>query len=291
MGALFAGRLPSDEAALRKALAAGRRPGSGDPPAGLFKRFTVTAQGEDGHRVYSVRPKGPGPVQGHLLYLHGGGYVNPPSFLHWWFIAKLVQTLGVACTVPRYPLAPEHTVDEGVAFVGQIYRQLISDHGPQNIVVMGDSAGGGLALALLQHSPTAPAALILNAPWLDASVSDPSQVDIERHDWLLNSFTLRTWGGWWAGSRPLQDPLVSPLFGDLSHLPPTLMFAGSADILVADARRLAAAAPGAVRYIEADGLMHVYPLMPFFPEARRAWAEIGRFVGDVLEGRDPDRPV
>jgi len=285
MGALFAGRLPSDEAALRKALAAGRRPGSGDPPAGLFKRFTVTAQGEDGHRVYSVRPKGPGPVQGHLIYLHGGGYVNPPSFLHWWFIAKLVQTLGVACTVPRYPLAPEHTVDEGVAFVGQIYRQLISDHGPQNIVVMGDSAGGGLALAMLQQARTAPAGLMLNAPWLDASVCDPSQVEIERQDWLLNRFTLRTWGQWWAGPRALEDPMVSPLFGDLSRLPPTLMFAGSADILVADARRLAAAVPDRVRYIEEEGLMHVYPLLSFIPETRRAWREIERFAEGVLPAR------
>jgi acetyl esterase/lipase len=217
------------------------------------------------------------------LYLAGGGYVNPPSFLHWWFIARLVKTLGVSCTVPLYPLAPEHQCDEGTAFAGEAYRSLERQHGAESLLVVGDSAGGGLALAMLQQLKAAPAGLILNAPWLDASVSDPSQVEIERHEWLLNSFTLRTWGTWWAGARDLCDPMVSPLFGDLSQLPATLLLCGSADILVADARRLAATAPlGRVTYIEEAGLMHVYSLMPFFPETLRAWLEIQRFTGSVL---------
>jgi epsilon-lactone hydrolase len=277
-----AGRLPRDEETLRKGLESGRRPGAGDPPASLFKQCAVDIRQEGGQRIFTVRPRGDGPVRGQLLYLHGGGYVNPPAFLHWWFIARLVKTLGLACTVPRYPLAPEHHCDAGIAFAGEVYRQLVSDHGAEKVLVMGDSAGGGLALAMLQQAKTAPAGLILNAPWLDAGVSDPSQIEIERRDWLLNRFTLRTWGAWWGGSRDLQDPMVSPLFGDLSEIPPTLMFCGSADILVADARRLAVAAPGKVRYIEEDGLMHVYPLIPFLPEARRAWTEITQFVDSRL---------
>jgi monoterpene epsilon-lactone hydrolase len=284
VAAIAGGRVArADEAALRKALASGRRPGSGDPPASLFKQFAVQVSEQDGQKAYTVRPRQPGPVRGHILYLHGGGYVNPPAFLHWWFIGRLVKILGVECTVPRYPLGPEHTCDAGIAFAGEVYRQLIEKYGPEHLLVMGDSAGGGLALAMLQQAQTMPAGLMLNAPWLDAGVSDPSQVEIERHEWLLNRFTLRTWGKWWGGSRELNDPLVSPLFGDLSNLPPTLMFAGSADILVADARRLAAAAPGRVRYIEEEGLMHVYPLMPFLPETRRAWIEIEKFAQARLQ--------
>jgi len=196
-----------------------------------------------------------------------------------------VKTLNVACTVPRYPLAPEHTCEAGIACAVEAYEQLVGEYGAKSLLVMGDSAGGCLALATLQQTPVAPAGLMLNSPWLDAGVSDPSQPEIERKDWLLNRFTLRTWGQWWAGSRDLSDPLVSPLFGDLSNLPPTLMFGGSADILVADSRRLAAAAPGKVRYIEEEGLMHVYPLIPFFPETGRAWTEIERFVDGVLAPR------
>ncbi len=279
MGAAFGGRRAQDEAALRKALEG--RP-TGDPPRSLYRQCAVEVRAVGDRRIFTVRPRDAATVRGRMLYLHGGGYVNPPAFVHWWFIAKLVKTLGVACSVPLYPRAPEHACDEGIAFAGDVYRQLVSEVGAENLLVMGDSAGGGLALAVLQQEAAAPAGLILNAPWLDAGVTDPSQIEIERSDWLLNRFTLRTWGQWWAGPRALSDPLVSPLFGDLSRLPPTLVLAGSADILVADARRLAAAAPGKVTYVEEEGLMHVYPLMPFFPETRRAWREIERFVDGVL---------
>jgi epsilon-lactone hydrolase len=282
MRAAFSRALPHDEATLRKALQQGRRRTTGAPPASLPKQCAVEVRDVGQHRIFTVRPRDDAPVRGQMLYLPGGGYVNPPAFLHWWFIARLVKILGLACTVPLYPLAPEHQCDEGIAFALAEYRRLVSEHGAQNVLVMGDSAGGGLALATLQQAETMPAGLVLNAPWLDASVSDPAQVEIERHEWLLNSFTLRTWGRWWAGPRDLRDPMVSPLFGDLSQLPPTLLFCGSADILVADARRLAAAAPSRVRYIEEAGLMHVYPLLPFFPETKRAWLEIGTFVDRVL---------
>jgi len=282
MRAAFSGRLAHDEGTLRKALQQGRRASAGEPPSNLYKACAVDVRHAGEQRIFTVRPRGGGPVRGQILYLHGGGYVNPPAFLHWWFIARLVKTLGVACTVPRYPLAPEHQCDEAVAFAGEAYRRLESQFGARSVLVMGDSAGGGLALAMQQQTGAAPAGLILIAPWLDAGVCDPSQVEIERHEWLLNRFTLRTWGTWWAGPRDLRDPVVSPLFGELSGLPPTLLICGSADSLVADARRLAAAAPGNVRYVEEAGLMHVYPLLPFFPETRRAWREIERFAGEVL---------
>jgi monoterpene epsilon-lactone hydrolase len=284
LSVLFRRRLAArDEAALRK----GRSQATGDPPRRLSRRVAVDVAPSGDYRIYSVRPRDDGPVHGRVLYLPGGGYVNPPASLHWWFIGRLVRTLRVECTVPLYPRAPEHLCDEGIAFALAAYERLVAEQGAETLVVMGDSAGGGLALAMLQQAKTAPAGLILNAPWLDASVCDPSQVEIERQEWLLNRFCLRTWGQWWAGPRDLQDPMVSPLFGDLTRLPPTLMFAGSADILVADARRLAAAAPGQVRYIEEEGLMHVYPLLSFIPETRRAWREIERFAEGVL----PDRPT
>jgi acetyl esterase/lipase len=289
MRAAFRRAMPHDEAALRKALQQARRRTAGDPPASLYRQCAVEVRQAGEHRIFTVRPRDNGPVRGQVFYLPGGGYVNPPAFLHWWFITRLVKSLGLACTVPLYPLAPEHTCNEGVAFAVDAYHRLVSDDGAQRLLVMGDSAGGGLALAVVQQANIAPAGLMLDAPWLDASVSDPSQIEVERGEFLLNRFTLRTWGAWLAGSRDLADPMVSPLFGDLTTLPPTLLFCGSADILVADARRLAAAAPGKVRYIEEKGLMHVYPMIPFLPETRRAWLEIERFVDDVLP-RDQAKP-
>jgi acetyl esterase/lipase len=273
LGAALSRRRPPDE----QRLLAEARPADDAQPPRLGNQVAVEMQRTGGRNVFIVRPSAR-PVRKHILYLHGGGYVNGPAGLHWQFIARLAKTFDARCTVPRYPLAPAARCDESIAFVAALYRDLVAEVGAENLVVMGDSAGGGLALSLLQHTGVTPGGLILNAPWLDAGVSDPSQPEIERHDWLLNRFTLRTWGQWWAGGRDLSDPVVSPLFGDLSVLPRTLVLCGSGDILVADARRLKAGAPDKVEYIEERGLMHVYPLLSLFPETRRAWGAIGRFV-------------
>jgi acetyl esterase/lipase len=233
-----------------------------------------------GHKVFTIRPRGRD-VRRHIFYLHGGGYVSGPSVLHWRLIARFARTFDARCVVPRYPLAPATTCEEGMAFVSAAYHELVAEVGAENIVVAGDSAGGGLALALLQHTGLKPAGLILNAPWLDVSVCDPSQPALERDDFLLNCFVLRTWGQWWAGTRDVRDPLVSPLFGDLARLPKTLVLCGSHDVLVADSRRLAAAAPDKVEYIEEAGMMHAYPLFYTFPETKRAWREMQRFVASL----------
>ncbi len=276
LGAIASRQNPANE----EQLLAAARPDDDAEPSRMGKGVTVEASVIEGRRVFTVRPRHR-PVRRHILYLHGGGYVNGPAFLHWWFIERLAKTFDARCVVPRYPLAPASQCDASIAFVASLYRDLIVEMGAENIVVMGDSAGGGLALSLLQNTGIRPAGLLLNAPWLDAGVSDPSQPDIERRDWLLSRFILRTWGQAWAGARALDDPVVSPLFGDLSILPRTLVFGGSKDILVADGRRLAKAAPDKVEYVEEPGLMHVYPLLPFFPETRRAWERIRAFMDDT----------
>jgi monoterpene epsilon-lactone hydrolase len=213
LGAASSGRLPTSEAQLL----AGARQGDAALAPRVGRHLAVEAREAGGHHVFTIRSRNR-PVRAHILYLHGGGYVNGPAFLHWWFIARLARMFDASCTVPRYPLAPAFGCDEAIAFVSAVYRELAARVGARNIVVMGDSAGGGLALAMLQHTGLRPAGLFLNALWLDASVSDPSQPDLERGDWLLSRFVLRTWGQSWARSRDLSDPVVSPLFGDLSIL-------------------------------------------------------------------------
>jgi acetyl esterase/lipase len=137
MRAAFSRQLAHDEAALRK----GRSRAAGDPPRSLYKQFTVDVGQAGDHRTFTVRPGHDGPVRGQILYLHGGGYVNPPAFLHWWFIARLVKTLGVACTVPLYPRAPEHQCDEGIAFASEAYRRLVSS--PAELRVRPSKREGG----------------------------------------------------------------------------------------------------------------------------------------------------
>lgn len=253
------------------------------PPARMRRRFHLVEGRHAGFGVITVAPRS-GRSAGTVLYLHGGGYVSPVSRWHWLFVARMVEATGLAFVVPDYPLVPEHECAQMSRFALSLYRDLLGRQAASGLAVMGDSAGGGLALSLLMQAAEAglpaPAAGILLSPWLDVSMTDPSQGAIEPTDVMLMRPAARTYGRWYAGGWPVADARVSPLFGALAGLPPILMLCGAHDILVADARRLAARAAdeGAdLTYHEEPGQMHVYALFGF-PEARRAQARIADFL-------------
>jgi monoterpene epsilon-lactone hydrolase len=276
------------------------------PPRGVRRRFDVTSRLCRGHEVFTVGPKRvskPGHRRddhpshpGQVLYLHGGAFVEGIFFWHWYFIARMVGRLGMTFTVPLYPLAPEHNCATIGAFTLDLYGELVADR-PEPWVIMGDSAGGALATALTQQATAAglprPAALVLLSPWLDVTMTDPAQEALEKIDPLLSRAGPEAAGRWYAGPWSTTDPRVSPMFGEVAALPRTLLFCGSHDILVTDARRftaLANAAGVAVEYHEEEGLIHAYPLL-FFPESRKARDRIMHFVkGAVHEAGASHRP-
>lgn len=259
------------------------RGGEARPTRAMRRRLQVRWAMYDGCEIYTVAPRGPvrGPV---VLYLHGGAYIHPTSALHWRFIAELAERLSATFVVPFYPLAPGNDCAQVSRFVLGVYRDLLDRHTPSTLFLMGDSAGGGLALSIAMQAareelPRA-GGLVLLSPWLDVTVSDPLQAEIEPRDVLLMRPGVRTAGRWYAGNLPPTDYRVSPLFGDLAGLPPILMFCGTDDILVADARRLTNRARQEdvdLTYEEAPGLMHDYPILPL-PESRAAQAQIVKFV-------------
>jgi acetyl esterase/lipase len=269
-----------------------RRSGPARPPISMRRRFRLALDRRHGFEVYTVAPRS-GPTAGNVLYLHGGAYVDDILRWHWRFIARMARRLNMTFTVPLYPLAPQHDCAVTSAFVLAVYRDLLADEAPSPLVVMGDSAGGGLTMSLAMQATSAgmpkPAGLVLLSPWLDVTTSDPLQQRIERSDPLLMRAGLQAAGSWYAGAMPPDDPRVSPLYGPISGLPPMLVLCGTRDILLADARRLAqrAAAEGAsLEYHEEPKLMHVYPLMPL-PEARRAEERVERFVRRTIASRQP----
>ena len=253
------------------------------PTRTMRRRLTVAWSLRDGCEIYTVAPRGhpPGPI---MLYLHGGAYIHPASVHHWRFVAEMVERCEATFVVPFYPLAPGYDCLSVNRFALTLYRDLLERHDPSALFVMGDSAGGGLALSLAIQAaseglPRA-AGLVLLSPWLDVSTSDPAQAEIERRDVMLMRAGVRTVGRWYAGRLPTDDPRVSPLFGDLAGLPPILMLCGTHDILVTDARRLAERARREsvpLTYEEAEGLMHVFAILPL-PEGRAAQARIARFI-------------
>ena len=262
------------------------------PSAAMRRRFDISVKQCNGCEIYTVAPRAARPTGG-VLYVHGGAYVQSILRWHWRFIAHMAGRLGMTFTVPLYPLAPEHDCAAASAVVLDVYSELLAKGEASQPVVMGDSAGGGLALSLTIQAIRAglarPAGLVLLSPWLDVTMTDPTQEEIEKVDPLLVRAGPRAAGRWYAGAMSTTDPRVSPLYGDIAGLPPILMFCGTHDILVADARRLAARAAAEhadVEYREEPGLMHVYPML-FFPESRKAQDRIVHFVRDAVAKSRP----
>jgi acetyl esterase/lipase len=179
-----------------------------------------------------------------------------------------VRTTGVTITVPIYPLAPNGTAATVIPVVADIAVAL------GDPVLMGDSAGGAIALGAAQLLRDRGIALrtILISPELDLTLSDPMLKKIEPWDPWLAIPGAAVSNELWAGDLPLTDPLVSPMLGSLDGLAPVTLFCGTRDMLHADATAFVARAKRAgvsIDFREARGMIHVYPLLPI-PEAEAA---------------------
>jgi acetyl esterase/lipase len=257
----------SSEAAGRRALA--RAKGSSVPPRRLARRLDVSRSREHGFDVWRVAPRGPGPEPGDVVvYLHGGAYSSEIVSRHWSLIGHLAARTGLAVHAPIYGLAPQHHGLEALEFVSRVVTDLISDG--RRCYLAGDSAGGGLALLTAQAVRAGVAGLTLLAPWLDLSLSNPGIDEVEPRDPWLRRPGLRVMAAAWARDLPLTDPRLSPIFGDLTGLPPTQVLVGTRDITLPDCRMLRDRFPGGDRltYHEEPGALHVYPLLLPAPEAR-----------------------
>lgn len=263
-----------------------RRQASPRPGRKLREKFAIDEHSRDGYDVVTIAPKG-GTRAGapHLLYLHGGGYVMDIAPVHWNTVARLCDMLGASATVPVYPLAPKHKAAEILAAMRGLYGELAAQYGARNITVMGDSAGGGMSLALAQmvkaDGGPLPGSLVLYSPWLDATACAPGQREIEQRDRMLAVSGLEACGQHYRGDLKVDDPRVSPLFGPLDGLPPMLIFSGTSDILLVDGQRLAKrleeGGSTSHSYREYDGMFHVWMLLPI-PEGLRALGETAEFI-------------
>ncbi|WP_052864339.1 alpha/beta hydrolase fold domain-containing protein [Streptomyces niger] len=244
-----------------------RRPAAFGPPRRLDRHCRVTAHFRHGWPCYEVAPRaGDAGVQ--VLYLHGGAYIEEIGDNHWNLIEQLVTDGSARVIVPVHPLAPRGTAATVVPDLTALAGRLTADRSLPT-VFMGDSAGGGLSVTLAQRlrdtGGAPPDELVLISPWLDVVMDNPALADLLPHDPMLGVEALRYCGSLWAGELDLPHPWVSPLRGELAGLPRTTVFAGTRDILTADARRFRdrATAEGVeVDFAEAAGQIHVYPLWP-----------------------------
>jgi acetyl esterase/lipase len=261
------------------------RPEPFSPPRRLDRRVRVAMRRVDGWPVYTVRPLS-GPVDRRAVYLHGGAWVHEISPWHWRLIAELATAAEVEITVPIYPLVPVGTAGEVVPAVADLAEALVADPGGDRVSLLGDSAGGTIALAaamlLRDRGGPSPAEIVLIAPSLDLRFTDPLIPVIQAKDPWLAVPGPRAAAERWRGDLPLTHPLVSPMFGALDGLGRITLFTGTHDITNADAHALARQALQAGHPLvlqERANLLHDYPLHPI-PEG----AEARRMIAAILRG-------
>ena len=250
-----------------------------EPSKRLRRKHSISKRTIDGHLVWTVAPK-QNASEKHVIYLHGGAYVNSFAPQHWDFMSKLVDMLGCTVTAPNYPHAPEHNVNDVFALMLPLYNELAAGAGSANITIMGDSSGGGISLALAQRlredGNDQPGRVVLLSPWLDATLSNPEIAEFDKIDPFLGVEGLKYGGEVYARDVDPKSYLVSPVYGSLRDLAPVTLFIGTRDILYPDCRKLRdKAADEGVRldYREYDLMVHNWMLGPM-PEAKHAIAEI-----------------
>jgi epsilon-lactone hydrolase len=222
-----------------------------------------------------------------LLFLHGGGFELGSLRSDGELAARLGRASGMRVLFPEYRLAPEHPFPAAIDDVLAAWRWLRTGQGlsASSIAVAGDSAGGGLAVALLVATRDAgevlPAAAVLMSPTVDLTSSGASMAERADQDPFSTPAMLRQFAAdYLAGADP-KTPLASPLFASLAGLPPLLIQVGTADLLLSDSERLAAAAAEAgvdVTLEIGEGLPHVYQILLGTPEAAEATERIGKFL-------------
>ncbi len=220
-----------------------------------------------------------------VLHLHGGGFCFGSAACSVDYAERLARAVDGRCLAVEYRLAPEHPFPAGLDDALAAYRWLLESHAPEDILLSGESAGAGLALAtaiaLRDAGTPLPAGIVVLSPFVDCTLKGETIHRRDGDDPIVEVDTLAYMVSSYFQERAADDPLVSPIFGDLSGLPPLLIQAGRKEVLVDEAVRLAerTQAHGGEATLELyDERLHIFSLFPFLPNAARALTAIGEFA-------------
>lgn len=195
-----------------------------------------------GRNIFIVTPKNKKKSDIKILYFHGGSYVAEATKQHWDFIERIVNDTGATIILPDYPLTPKYNYKDVFQMVEPLYKEIIEKVDVNHLVLMGDSAGGGLGLALEEkigeENLPMPAKTILISPWLDVRLTNPKIEEVQKKDKQLNKETLKLAGIAYAGEDGINNYLVNPIDGDLSKLKNITILTGTNDILNPDVHEL-----------------------------------------------------
>jgi acetyl esterase/lipase len=220
----------------------------------------------------------------HMLYFHGGAYTMQAQKSHWRIVDALLQRTGCSVTFINYPLSPEHTCRDTISMAIEAYS-FYCGVGETEIILAGDSAGGGLALSLAQQINCngimpKPVKLVLFSPWLDILIQDPISEELEQSDLVLNKEVLKTVGKRYSGDLEPIDSACSPLYGDFTGIGEIALFTGTCEILSVQAKQLRDMLKGSgqdVSYFEYEDMQHAWIAFRI-PEAQDALVKAALFI-------------
>jgi monoterpene epsilon-lactone hydrolase len=234
----------------------------------------------------TVRPKAEAPV---ILYFHGGAYLTGSPMTHLALAGRIARLTGLAVHLARYRLAPEFVApaafEDAVAAHATLKGQGFA---PNQIILAGDSAGGGLALALLSHlclTGQQPAGLFALSPWTDLELTGDTLRANAWREALIPPARMAETARMVRGALSPRDPRISPLYAPFPNPPPVLLQVGSGEVLLDDSRRMAEVlkqAGGQVTLQIWPECPHVWQILDgWLPEARMALCEVARFVASL----------
>ncbi|GIN58992.1 putative esterase [Lederbergia ruris] len=222
-----------------------------------------------------------------ILYLHGGGYIKQPSIYHWNFLRKIAKETKIKIYVPIYPKAPNHQYKESFDKVLPLYEWILEASDKENMILMGDSAGGGFALALaqllLEKGLPQPRHIILFSPWLDITMKNPDAYALEHKDPMLGIYGLIQMGKAYAGDTDPNHYLLSPINGKITGLGEITLFIGTHEVFLPDARKfrdIAVSKGARMNYFEYPKMNHIFVLYPI-PEAKKATEKIVNIIKNM----------
>ena len=207
-------------------------------PENIENKYDLTVETFENRNIFIIKSKGSKKTNMKILYFHGGSYMAEATSNHWEFIENLVDDTGATVILPDYPLTPKYNYKDVFNMVVPLYKEIQQKVDVSNeLIIMGDSAGGGLSLALLekisQEDIKMPKKTILISPWLDVRMDNPKIEQVKEQDKKLNKEALKIAGLAYAESDGIDSYLVN-----LSKINNLTIFTGTKDILNPDVYKL-----------------------------------------------------
>ena len=216
-----------------------------------------------------------------ILYFHGGAYIHKFSPFHWKFLIEMAKKTGCGLVVPNYLMMPKWTALSSNEVTMRFYEEFATTHDMSKVIIAGDSAGGGLALIVLQRAIKMglpiPSKAVLLSPWVDVTGGDQSK---DKVDNMICYDMVILYGLAWQKGMKNKDPFVSPLYGDMRGLPPVDLWVGENEVLGEDdlllhQRMVEANVDVTLHHVKKEG--HVFPLYPT-KNGKQAREEIMEFI-------------